>query len=518
MKITPLHFGIFSFVMGVFFSDLFREYWVLNFVFLYFFLFFFQKKIQKYFQILVFGILFFLLGCVRLFFALPTEDLIIPTLYQKPVQITGVIDEFPRQKNDKIQFQLLISSLATGEEVEVQNEKTQKVKTVTEYKNPQNFSQENPEKIMVTVYGQHPEFEYGNVVQITGKIKKPEKFDKFAYDRFLEKEGIYGFIITSDGTVLEKTPENLTKWQQWWQKMFAFRNGFEAETRQKLPFPESEYALGIVLGAEAGIPENILEEFNETGLRHLLALSGFNITILFLIIFWMFSFLPKKIQIFLAFITIFCFVLLTGASSSVVRAAIMGAIGILVLQSGRESSVPFLLLLTVFLMSVYNPFVLVSDMSLQFSVLAVLGLYFLVPVFQKTSEKFFSQKKPKKHAKKTFRTLLQEVLFATLAAQIFTLPLALVFFEQFSLIAPLANIIVAPITSAAMLFSFLTAIPFVGWIFVPFSYALLHFSLGVAHVFSLLPFAVLETSGLPIWSVFPMFLVIFFLVFLVRKK
>lgn len=491
MKYTPLHFGLFSFLGGVFVSDIFREYWVLNGVILFFLLFFLKKNIFSLAH-LVFGILFFLLGCLRIFFALPSEDLIIPqlSLKENPVIVHGVIDSFPKQKNEKIEFFLRAESFSIAHE--------------------KNSPIDPPERILVNIFGQHSEFQYGNLVEISGNIKIPEKFGKFSYNRFLEGKGVYGYFPFAQGKIIETSPTHLSKWEQFWQKAFLFRNTFEYEIRRKLPFPESEYALGILLGAESGIPNEILEEFNDTGLRHLLALSGFNITILFLIIFWIFAFLPKKIQIFFALLSISVFVFLTGASSSVVRAALMGGIGILILHSGRNADVPLLLLFTLFGISIWNPFLLASDMSLQFSILAVLGLYFLVPWFQK---KFAS--KQKKNQKKNY---IREILFATLAAQIFTLPLAVVFFEQFSLIAPLANIVVAPLTSAAMLLSFLTTIPYFGWFFMPFAYIVLHFSLGVAHVFSLIPYAKINTSTFPLWTIIPLFLFLIAFVWWIQKK
>lgn len=511
MKISPLAFGSISFLGGVFVSDIFREYWVLNLLFLFFLVPVFlrnfwifsgeqsQKSIifREYLSLVFSGIFGFLTGSIFLFFSLSSqisENTELLELAEKlkisseisgntkeSVTVEAIISSFPKYKSNKVIF-----------EADIQNLK-------------------NPEKTLVTIFRNNQELKFGQKIEISGKIVRPEQRigEKFHYGRFLEKSEIYTFFPYAQVKILEKTPEEIGEIGIFWQKVLHFRTQFENEIRKKLPVIESEYALGILLGAEWGIPQNILEEFNNTGLRHLLALSGFNITILILILFQIFFFLPKFLRIILSIILITFFVLITGASSSVVRAAIMGGLGLIILHSGRGSAknIPKLVLITLVCMTLWNPFVLVSDASLQFSILAVLGLYYFVPVLQKKFPTF-----TKKHL------FLANILFATLAAQLFTLPLQLVLFEKFSLISPLANIIVAPITSFAMLFAFLVSIPYVGWIFVPISFALLHFSLSIAHVFSLIPYSHIETSGFPLWSLFPMFLGLVVFVVWMRKN
>ena len=503
MKLSPLAFGSLSFLGGVFVSDIFREYWVLNLIFLFFlvpitFRKFSQKIIFREHLPLVFsGIFGFLLGSIFLFFSLSSqisENSALPKLAknsENSVSVQTIVSSFPKYKKDKVIFEADVFCVNPVET------------------NCNSSLQNTPEKILVTIYRNNQTIEYGNLLEISGKIQVPtsQKNEKFQYDRFLQKSGIYATFSAYSVHIIEKTPEKIGRVGIFWQKVLHFRTQFETEIRKKLPVIESEYAIGILLGAEWGIPQNILEEFNQTGLRHLLALSGFNITILIVILFYFFFFLPKFLRIILAIIFITLFVLLTGASSSVVRAAIMGGLGLIILHSGRGDSknIPKLVLITLVCMTLWNPFVLVSDASLQFSILAVLGLYYFVPSLK--------QKFPK--AGKSF---IGEILFATLAAQLFTLPLQLVLFEKFSIISPLANIIVAPITSFAMLFSFLTAIPYLGWVFVPISYTLLHFSLAIAHLFSLVPFAYIETSGLPLWSLFPMFLGLFLLPYITHHQ
>ena len=144
------------------------------------------------------------------------------------------------------------------------------------------------------------------------------------------------------------------------------------------------------------------------------------------------------------------FVLMTGASPSVVRAAIMGGALLIARYFGRESGVLPILVCAAFIMVILNPKILAFDIGFQLSFLAVLGLAYIAPFFSKKLERwpeFFN-------LKKSFIT--------TVSAQLTVLPLALLSFNQFSIIAPLANMLILPFVPLAMLFGFIVgAIGFV---------------------------------------------------------
>lgn len=471
MKYNSLHFGVVAFIFGIGLADIFREYWVLNAVFI-LLAFLLWKKISVA-QAILYSFLFFL-GSLRLFFALPEDKGIFYSLAkeEQKISVVGIIDSLPEQSPEKISFFL-------------QSQAWQKIP-----KKDEEFSEwkKISERVFVSIYGIHS-FKYGMKISLQGEIKVPQSSPNFSYARFLEREGVYAYFSSARASIVDSNPENSLS-MHLWQKVFALREIFETKVREKLPSPESEYALGIILGAEKGIPQDIIDDFNDTGLRHLLALSGFNITILLLFVFWCFSFLPIKFRIVLALVVIAFFVGLTGASSSVVRAALMGGIGMIILHSGRDLDTLALIGITLFCLLLWNPFLLVADPGLQLSILAVLGLYWYVPKVEKIivlPEKFPLQ--------------LKQALWATLAAQIFTLPVMIFYFQQFSFVSPLANMVVAPLTTLSMLFSTLVVVPYIGIIFIPLAYIFLHFALTFAHLLASIPMAVVSFPQIPVWVV-----------------
>ncbi len=482
MKLTPFYIGLFSFLIGVFLYDFLQTPLVFLCVFLVFpFSYFFTHTSTAIYEKKVWAsIVGFLCGSLYLFFSLPNiDDFTIVKIAKtaedtgKSSELSGYINTFPKIKEDKIQFEVLVDEEKLLVQKYIQYNRNAEV---------------NYEKL-----------QYGDFIHVSGRLELPEKtqhsifvdIPEFQYDRFLAKDGIF-VLMKNPIIMLEKETSEERREDSWrehtmrnfWKYIFSLRRQFEENIKQKLAYPENEYALGITLGDESGIPQKIIEDFNTTGLRHLLALSGMNITIIIVFLSGLFFFLPKIVRILCITFFIFVFVMLTGASSSVVRAAVMGVVGIIALQSGRKLQPLHVLIFALSCITIYNPFLLYSDISLQFSVLAVLGLMYIEPLLY--SGKVKSGKK---------KNELLQVLSATLAAQIAVLPLMIVFFEQVSLISPITNLLVVPISTLAMILVFATALPFVGWVFMPFAYFLLHSTLFIAEIFANIPNASIITSG-----------------------
>ncbi|MBI5413925.1 ComEC family competence protein [Candidatus Peregrinibacteria bacterium] len=425
------------------------------------------------FRVLIFWIIFFLLGGIRIFIALPNisrEDVAFfasPKETARSVEIQGIISEYPDERGEKTKIILHVTSLFLRD--------TKEMRLVSG-------------NILVSISKYPPVF-YGDMLHISGKLQIPPEWEDFSYARFLEKNGIYSYMPWGTFEIRSRGNGSI-----FFRTLFELRRYLENLLKERIPEPEASFSIGILLGGEQGFPEELVEEFRKTGLSHVLALSGFNITILILFVFWIFRFLPKKINLFLTLLFISSFVLLTGASSSVVRAAIMGGISLLVLHFGFVKKAFSILLWSIFCMVLWNPFLLLSDISFQLSVAAVLGLIAFSPLW-----KDIFQKLPG-----TFG--LRESLETTLAAQIIATPLIAFYFHRISLISPIANLLIAPCIPVAMLFSFLGIFPFVGKIFAFCAFETLRVALAIIHVCSEVPYSDIPFSlgifGLTFFYVF----------------
>lgn len=275
--------------------------------------------------------------------------------------------------------------------------------------------------------------------------------------------------------------------------------------------PEAAVVSGLLFGEKTAIPHDVILNFNRSGLSHILAISGFNITIIINLLAVLLKYVPRRGRFWLTLGVIGFFSLLTGASASVLRAAFMGAIVLFAMQLGRKGSTLNALLIAAAVLVFIEPTILLHNISFQLSFLATLGLV------------TFSEEIEEKLA--IFPELIRGDLAVTLAAQIFTLPVTAFNFGVFSLISPLANIVVLPFVPLMMLVSFLAFLsylflPFLTWIFILPTAILIRGMLYAADLFANLPLAYIQIdkwSGLEVFAYY-LLLTIFINVYKRRSK
>src|SRR3989338_7769936 len=177
----------------------------------------------------------------------------------------------------------------------------------------------------------YPQYEYGDKLKIKGTLKKPEKFgDIFDWPAHLAKDDIYyeQFYpqkeIFSDGNGF---------WLK--EKLFGLKAKFLLAISKVTPEPHSAFLGGITIGAREDLPKDLQEKFRTTGVAHIVALSGYNITIVAETIMLFFSFLPQYLAISGGVIGIILFAVMTGASATVLRASIMALLALTAKATGR---------------------------------------------------------------------------------------------------------------------------------------------------------------------------------------
>lgn len=340
--------------------------------------------------------------------------------------------------------------------------------------------------ILANDVGGWPEYRYGDTVTVRGTLTRPLPIDDFAYDKYLSVRGIYALMPR---TRIEQSQEDKDRLGRpvdaFFRHLFAVRTFFEEGINRIFPEPHASLLAGLLTGSRRGIPEHLTSDFRSAGITHIIAISGYNVTIILTLfsgfLFWM----PLKKRFPFLVLAIALFTVFVGSSPSVVRAAIMGVLGLLALQSGRQTTVRLSILWTAFFMLLWNPLLLWYDASFQLSFLAVIGLSELSDPLKKLF-RFVPE-----------RFALRESLTATVAAQIATLPLTMILFKQISLIAPVANILVAPILPIAMLLGFVATV--VGMFFFPLGLLIgylcwfcLELIIRIAEACASLPLAVIQ--------------------------
>lgn len=337
------------------------------------------------------------------------------------------------------------------------------------------------EKILLVVK-KFPEYEYGDIIKAKGKLEKPKNFSDFDYSSYLAKDDIY-FLMKDPFIVLEKRGGgSFVK-----RKLFSLKDAFEKNINSSLPSPEADLLNGMLFGSKSKIPNDLYENFKKTGTAHIVALSGFNITVIVIFLAWIFGHFSQnaKLVAVSTIAVVFLFVIMTGASSSVMRAALMGIVLLLARYYGRAKHSLNALIFAAVLMVALNPKILIFDISFQLSFIAAMGILYIYPFFLRKFDKIPNVLK------------LKDTLATTLAAQTAVLPIVLYNFKQISLIAPVANVLIVPVVPLVMLSGFLIGLA--GFILFPlakifsfFAWFMLAYQINIIEFFGSLPFASLS--------------------------
>ncbi len=275
----------------------------------------------------------------------------------------------------------------------------------------------------------------GYLVEVTGKLE----------ETLGAKQAQIGFGSIS---VLDDTQSPLEHWRQ----------RFFAGMRTALPEPLSGFALGLLVGARALIPKSLQDQLTAVGLSHLVAVSGYNLTIIVNATHGLFGRYSKFLGTAAAMWLIAGFVLLTGGSASIVRAALVSILLLLARYWGREFQPIALISLAAAVTAATKPIYLYSDLGWQLSFLAFFGVLVAAPL---VTARF---KRPNR---------IKSMLVETLSAQVMTFPLIALIFGRASVISPLANLIVLPLVPLVMLLSFVAGLggmwlPLLsGWLALP---------------------------------------------------
>lgn len=330
----------------------------------------------------------------------------------------------------------------------------------------------------------YPELHYGDEVVLVGKITKPKNFamkdgaKAFDYQSYLAKDNIYYQIYFPKVSLVANDKGNVV-----YEKLFALKTWLMGNIVRLIPEPEVSLAGGITLGAKQSLGDSLLQKFRETGVAHIVVLSGYNIAVVAGIISRLIMFMPFTIRLVVSAVGVVLFAMMVGGGATVVRATIIALIVIFSRVLGREGDALRALVLAGGLMVFANPMILLHDVSFQLSFSAALALVTLVPAI----EKFF--------AFITQRTL-REIVVTTFATQIFVLPLILYHMGSVSLIGLVANIFILPVVPFAMLAVSLVAIlawiPLLSTALSFGAYLVLAYIVLVVELFARVPFASLK--------------------------
>jgi len=301
------------------------------------------------------------------------------------------------------------------------------------------------------------EYSYGDRIRARGFLLTPPEFDDFSYRDYLARRGIHALMANAQVDHLasnQGTP--------WMAALFRAKDRALRVINQLLPSPEAPLLSGILLGVESEIPASVRDDFNITGTAHIIAISGANIIIVIQVLLTLLTpLMGKRYARLLTIGGVAGYAALVGGDAAVVRAAIMGRLTLMALQSGRRAHGLTSFAFSIWLMTLWNPYTL-WDIGFQLSVAATLGLIVLNKPLSTFVERALEQWFDHAQARAVVRHL-NEPLIISFSAQIATTPLVLVYFGRLSLIALVANALIVPVQPLIMILGWLAALMGIIW-------------------------------------------------------
>lgn len=225
------------------------------------------------------------------------------------------------------------------------------------------------------------------------------------------------------------------------------RRSFVASVYSALPDPQASFGLGLLVGQRDTLPKNVSNQLSKVGLTHIVAVSGYNLTVIVMAVRRVSGGRSKYQSAVLSALLIILFLLITGFTASIVRASIVSALGLWAWYYGRSIPPLLLILCAAAITALWYPFYIWLDVGWYLSFLAFFGVLIVAPVLIRRICPRTAQP-----------PLVLVVAVESFAAQLMTTPLIMYIFGRISVVSLLANILVVPLTPYAMLATLLAGI------------------------------------------------------------
>lgn len=276
-------------------------------------------------------------------------------------------------------------------------------------------------------------------------------------------------------------------------KFQEFRDTITDRIFLSLPEPHGSLLTGILLGNRIKLDRDLLNTFRTVGLSHLIAVSGYNLSVLTVNAQALLQPWLGRRAVYLSLLLIIAFVILSGAPSSILRAAIMASTLLVANYLGRPSRSLNILIFTAGVLAIIEPKIL-FEIGFQLSLAATYGLIRLAPIIVTALERF-----PK------LPEMLRLIIGETLAATLITAPILIAYFERLSLVSPVSNLLILPIMPLLMGIGIvgvllLLLIPSIGRLVILLCWPLLEWIIQVSRRLGALEHAV-TPAALPVWVV-----------------
>lgn len=355
----------------------------------------------------------------------------------KEANIIGYIIDDPEDKDYKYKYTIKIESI-NGEN------KCSDIKLILDIKKKD-------------IKGDIPSF--GDTINVIGTFNEPNgarNYKGFDYKQYLKSKNIYGTIEAERIEIIQKKEKKF-----FMQVINSVQNSIKNNMRKILGEEESALCIGILVGDRELISDEVEDNFKNSNLTHMLAVSGSHIAYIITALSMALGKTSKRFtKIFIIFALIF-FMALTGFTASVMRASIMGMLVIIASLIHRKPDTINNLAISILIILIINPYT-VTDAGFWLSYAGTIGILTLNEKINRLLVRIVESITSKISKKNKFCFVIEKVLkwianslSITLAANIFIIPIMAYMFSSISITFWISNILAGPVMEFATIYGFI---------------------------------------------------------------
>ena len=415
---------------------------------------------------------------------------------------TAIVISEGEEKEYKYVYEIEILNIKTNKNIELKdnsntdkngNELNKKDEKIVENKNYKGF------KLLLNLKksdNNNLVLNYGDKIGFYLEYQKPNtarNYMGFDYSNYLKTKKILG-TVNVESNNLQVISHNNTN--AILNKIYSLKNIMKQKINELLPKETAGLCIGMLIGETSNIEESMQEDFRDSNLSHILAVSGANVSYIIISITYIFNkmYFRKKLSKIISIILLILFMLLTGCTSSVNRACIMAILMLIAELLNRKSDVYNNLALSALILLIINPYSIL-DIGFQLSYMGTIGIVFLhdkisnvVQIKNKIIKYFF------------------EMIIVTTCANLAIIPIMMFHFNTVSLTFYFSNVLAGPILGAVVIIGFIMF--FVSLILnslaIPIAFILnimLKFIIKIAELTASLPISKILITTPSIWFI-----------------
>ncbi len=308
------------------------------------------------------------------------------------------------------------------------------------------------------------ELNYGDRVVIHKNlqaIKNSGNPGGFNYQRYAAFQGVFHNVYLKDRDWIVASNEGAFAKNYFWQFIFSAKKYVLSVLKKTIHTGKDELGIAqaLLIGYTNDLDKDLVQAYSNTGVVHIIAISGMHLGLIYVLLLWVFGKIPlvnrsKLLQLILVLCSLWLFAILTGASPSVLRAAVMFSCIAIGKGMKKQASIYTSLAASAFILLCYNPYYLWA-VGFQLSYLAVLGIV----IFQRPIYNCF-------FIKNKWLDKVWQLMAVSTAAQMLTFPVCIYYFHQFPNLFLITNIVAVPLATvilySAIALAAFSWIPFIG--------------------------------------------------------